>query len=260
MLRVLAGAKHNPTLVDRSIDVRTPESIAFSYELAGLGSRFLALVIDQVLQVLILLALVFGVGLIARRIAFAGLPPPSAAAEKIAGAIVIAAMVFVVFMIFFGYFIVFETLWNGQTPGKKALGIRVVRDGGYPVDFGASLVRNLIRVGEVALGYYAVSAISAMISPENKRLGDLAAGTIVVRDARLSAASLLRRQAETPSYAPTLYLSGDERALIKRFLERRDALDADRRRELAAKLAKRVRERVPPELARLDDEGLLERL
>lgn len=246
--------------MDRNVDIRTPESIAFSYELAGLGSRFLAVAIDLVIQVAVLLAIFGGLMLAASRI------QPDAAkhiadsgVEKFAEAIAVALLVAIVFTIFFGYFIVFETFWNGQTPGKKALGIRVVRDGGYPIDFGASLVRNLIRVGEMILGSYALAAISMLLSPENKRLGDLAAGTIVVRDARLALPEVLETEAE-PVYSPTRYLSGEERSLIKRFLGRRDALTPERRRELAARLAMRVRERVPADMQRLEDESLLERL
>jgi len=105
-----------------------------------------------------------------------------------------------------------------------------------------------------------LAAISALISPENKRLGDLAAGTIVVRDARLAEPAKRATQPEEPVYAPTAYLTGEERGLIKRFLERRDALTSDRREELAAQLAARVRDRVPDDLKRVDDEALLERL
>ena len=151
-------------------------------------------------------------------------------------------------------------MWNGQTPGKKLLGLRVVRDGGYPIDFGASLIRNLIRVGEQLVGYYILAAISALLSSENKRLGDLAAGTIVVRDARLATPRPPIGREYEPAFAPTRYLNGDERALIKEFLDRREALAADRRKELAAQLAARIRARVPEELSRLDDEPLLERL
>jgi uncharacterized RDD family membrane protein YckC len=245
--------------MNRNIDVRTPESIAFTYELAGLGSRFLALAIDQVLQLAILAAIFGGLILATER-----LPPPAkhvleSGSEKTAEAVAVALLIAIVFTVLFGYFIIFETAWNGQTPGKKVLGIRAVRDGGYPVDFGASLVRNLIRVGEMTIGYYALSAASMLLSPENKRLGDIAAGTIVVRDARLTLPEVLAAQAE-PVYSATRYLSGDERSLIKRFLERRDALAPERRRELAAQLARRVRERVPPEMRGLDDEPLLERL
>lgn len=245
--------------MDRTLEVRTPESIAFTYELAGLGSRFLAVIVDQAIQILTIVGIFFGLVLAGSRMQ-AVRHEPSAISDKVASSIAIALIVFVVFMIFFGYFIIFEAAWNGQTPGKKLLGLRVVRDGGYPIDFGASLIRNLIRVGELLVGYYLLAAISALLSPENKRLGDLAAGTIVVRDARLAAPRELIGKAADPVYASTAYLNGDERALIKRFLERRDALNEGRRHEIAAQLAARLRSRLPDELARLDDEALLERL
>ncbi|HET6275993.1 MAG TPA: RDD family protein [Candidatus Cybelea sp.] len=245
--------------MDRTLEVRTPESIAFHYELAGLGSRFLAVMVDQAIQILTILAIFAGLILAGSRMG-AVRHAASSDSDKVATSIGIALLVIVVFIVFFGYFIVFEAAWNGQTPGKRLLGLRVVRDGGYPIDFGASLIRNLIRVGEWIIGYYVLAAISALLSPENKRLGDLAAGTIVVRDARLAAPRELLRRAEETTYAPTAYLSGDERALVKRFLERRDELNEERRREIAAQLATRVRSRVPQELARLDDEPLLERL
>lgn len=253
--------------MDRDVDVRTPESIAFTYQLAGLGSRFLAYAIDLLLQIGIVLAIFGGIAIIGARLpadSGSGLGKGSdPSLEKIAAGLIIAMVVVLFFTIFFGYFIAFETFWNGQTPGKKALGIRVVRDGGYGNDFGAALIRNLIRVGEMALGFYLMSAISMLISRENKRLGDWAAGTIVVRDERVALApqllEKLKQQAE-PAYASTMYLTGEERALIKRFLDRRGALTQQRRFELAAALASRVRSRVPPDLARLDDESLLERL
>jgi len=245
--------------MDRNLDVRTPESVALTYQLAGLGSRFLAVAIDLLLQLAILLTLFGGLLLAASRIEPAAKHVVASGSEKIVEAIAIALLVAVVFAIFFGYFIVFETFWNGQTPGKKAIGIRVVRDGGYPVDFGAALVRNLIRVGEMAIGSYVLSAVSMLLSAENKRLGDFAAGTIVVRDERLALPEIPANEAE-PVYSATRYLSGEERSLIKRFLDRRDELAPERRSELAAQLAGRVRERVPADLARLDDESLLERL
>ncbi|HVA34000.1 MAG TPA: RDD family protein [Candidatus Baltobacteraceae bacterium] len=246
--------------MDRSIDVRTPESVAFTYDLAGLGSRFLALALDQLLQLLVLAGVVTGIVFASARLPVASHVVTTAESQRLGEAIVIALLTFVVFAIFFGYFIAFETMWNGQTPGKKALGIRVVRDGGYPIDFGAAVVRNLIRVGEFALGYYLLAAISMLLSSENKRLGDFAAGTIVVRDAPVMLRDDLRREAVTPTYAATLYLSGEERALVKRFIEARDEMPSQRRSELAAALAARVRPRVPSDLQRLDDESLLDRL
>lgn len=245
--------------MDRSLDVRTPESIAFSYELAGIGSRALAVMIDLCIQLGILALFIWGIVLLAG--AQKGHPVHEPAPDRLAYNIIAGIVIFILFAIFFGYFILFEALWNGQTPGKKIMGIRVVRDGGYPIDFSAALVRNLVRVGEWALGGYALSALCALVSPENKRIGDYAAGTIVVRDHAMDApATLIEDLREEPSYAATAYLSGEERAIVRRFLERRDTLVPEARERLAHQLAERVRARVPADLARLDDESLLERL
>ena len=247
--------------MDRFLDVRTPESIAFSYELAGLGSRALAVIIDLVVQIALVTLFILGLAYIGAHAPKTPDPLLTDATFRFAQNIVVGFVIFVLFAIFFGYFILFEALWNGQTPGKKLMGIRVVRDGGYPIDFSASLIRNLVRVGEWAIGGYAISAISALISPENKRIGDIAAGTIVVRDHRMEAPKqLLEDLREEPSYASTLYLSGEERGIVRRFLDRRESLAPQARAKLAAQIAERVRPRLPADLARLDDESLLERL
>lgn len=165
----------------------------------------------------------------------------------------------IVFVVLFGYFIAFEAFWNGQTPGKKLLGIRVVREGGYPIDLGASFIRNLIRAGELALAFYAVSAIAALVSPENKRLGDMAAGTLVVRDSPAQSLSKILAQADAPPSRIAM-LSDDEHAIVARFIARRGGMDPHHRRALAFQIADRVRKRVSSDLQRLDDEELLERL
>ncbi len=247
--------------MDRTLDVRTPESIAFSYELAGIGSRFLAVAIDLLLQIGILVALAWGIAAIAPHTVASVQRGSAHHGTGFARNAVLGVLIFILFVIFFGYFIIFEAFSNGQTPGKRAIGLRVVRDGGYPIDFTASLVRNLIRIGEMMFGFYALAAVSALISPENKRLGDMAAGTVVVREAKMqSPASMLREIRDEPVYAATAYATGEERAIVKRFLERRDSLDPNRRVALAHEIAARVRPRVPAELQRLDDEALLERL
>jgi uncharacterized RDD family membrane protein YckC len=244
--------------MDRTLEVRTPESIAFSYDLAGVGSRFLALAIDFMIQIVTVVLIAWAL------IAISGHTHPGyvvlRGADRVIYNLTIALIVAVLFLVFFGYFIAFETLWNGQTPGKRMLGIRVVRDGGYPVDFMASLIRNLIRVGEMALGFYAVSAVVAVLSPLNKRIGDIAAGTIVIRESRMESPEQMLREVAEPVYAATAYVSGEERSLIRRFLERRHDLVPARRVSLAHQLAERVRPRVPADLQRLADEDLLERL
>src|SRR5581483_1523950 len=146
--------------MDRTLEVRTPESIAFSYELAGLGSRFLAVALDMTIQILVMAGILWG-------LAYAGLHEEAARhvsePTKIETNLAIAFIVTIVFIIFFGYFIVFEAFWNGQTPGKKIMGLRVVRDGGYPADFASVAIRNLIRVGEFAAALYAISAVATLL-------------------------------------------------------------------------------------------------
>lgn len=244
--------------MDRTLDVRTPESIEFSYHLAGVGSRFLAVMIDLCIQVGFVLVLFWGFFLIAGKAPH--IARHVAPADRLGTNLGIALVIAVVFLVFFGYFIIFEAMWNGRTPGKKALGIRVVRDGGYPLDWGASLVRNLVRVVEAMLGFYAVSVLVAVLSPQNKRVGDFAAGTIVIRDSRIESPGLMLEEMREPVYASTAYVSGEERAIIRRFLDRRSDLTYERRRELASQFADRIRPRVPPELQKLPDEDLLERL
>lgn len=240
--------------MDRYVSVRTPESIAFSYELAGLGSRFLAVAVDLAIQTLLIIAIFWGLSLAATTE-----KTPVRGNMHLADSIAIAVVVAIVFAVFFGYFIVFEAFWNGQTPGKRMLGLRVVRDGGYAVDFTACAIRNLIRVLEFALGFYVISAVAAVLSSENKRLGDIAAGTIVVRDVKAATLETLVAQNEA-ARRPLQSLTPEEQVLVDRFVNRRAGLEPHVRAQIAARLAERIRSRVPAELQRLDDEELLERV
>ncbi len=246
--------------MERNVDVRTPESIAFRYELAGLGSRCLAVCADITIQTITLLLIFWGIYYAAMRLptAHAQLTPDD---DSLGRSLAIALVVIIVFMVYFGYHILFEAFWNGQTPGKKMLGIRVVRDGGYPLDFGGAFLRNVIRIGEEALGFYAISAVTMLLSSENKRIGDYAAGTIVVREGRLAKPlSLVEALSVGARAGSGAYLTDDERALIAQFLARRADLDGQRRNELAAALAARFRDRAQADLRMLRDEELLERL
>ncbi|MFN2460939.1 MAG: RDD family protein [Candidatus Velthaea sp.] len=242
--------------MERTLEVRTGESIAIRYELAGLGSRFLAVSLDIGIQLactaaVLLLLVVLQAPLIA---VVAALHLP----VKTLSAVLIAVSVMAVFVIFFGYFIVFELWWSGRTPGKRALGIRVVRDAGFPLDVGGAVIRNLVRAVDVALGLYAVSALVALLSRENKRLGDYAAGTIVVRDAAYSP-SVLDEYLVRPTPADDGLAAGD-RALVVRYVLRRDALEPHARADLAARLAARVRPQLRADFAHLSDDDLLAHL
>ncbi len=189
--------------MSREILVVTPENIEIEYELAGIGSRFLANLLDSFLQTAIYLGLWTVVGLIALIV---GLTTSvfSRALGVFFGEIQLAFALVAGFVVLWGYFIWFETVWNGQTPGKRQLGLRVVRDGGYPINVFAAIVRNLIRVMDgmplaalilLAGGYFgkepAVAAMGGLcilipvlcmlLSQRYQRLGDFVAGTMVVK-------------------------------------------------------------------------------
>jgi uncharacterized RDD family membrane protein YckC len=243
--------------VERSLDVRTGESITIRYELAGLGSRFLAVGVDLAIQIGVTLAVVLALALALRPLSGVARVVPSNLG-KTGEAVSIAVVVVAVFLLYFGYFLIFELWWSGRTPGKRALGIRVVRDAGFPIDIGAATIRNVVRVLEFGLGFYAVSAVSAIVSPQNKRLGDFAAGPIVVRDRRYESIALdsylARESAGDDGLAPA------ERELVERYVARRAQLDSGARIRLAAQIAGRIRPRLRASFDHLDDDALLKHL
>jgi len=243
------GPPHEPCFVERSVDIRTGEAVEIKYELAGLGSRFLAVLVDGAAQVAVLIVAAIAAALVAGSIRQL---PRSANLT----AWVIAAAVLFVFVVLIGWFIVFEIWWSGRTPGKRALGLRVLRDGGFPIDAGAAVIRNLVRIAEILLGFYALYAISTLISKENKRLGDFAAGTIVVRD-RADAGPDLDAYLDSPARLAT-GLTESDRVLIERFLARRSALAPEARTSLASRIAQQVRPTLLASYNNLDDESLLE--
>jgi uncharacterized RDD family membrane protein YckC len=241
--------------VERNVDVRTAEAVAMRYELAGLGSRFLALVADLTVQVVVaavavVVAILFGV--VEHNLDHSISTP---AELKLGYTILIALAAIGSFVLFFGYFIAFELLWNGQSPGKRLLGLRVIRDGGFPVDAGASVIRNLTRVIEAGLGFYVVSGFVTLLSPENKRLGDYAAGTIVVRD---NAAAIPELAALGDDEDANDGLDREDRALIGAYLARRKNLDVDAAGEIAAAIAARIRPKLRASFHYLNDVDLIE--
>jgi uncharacterized RDD family membrane protein YckC len=241
--------------MERTLDIPTAEAVDVRYELAGLGSRFLAVLIDLVVQLA-------AAGAIFALIAWLPAPitlyfSPLAFRNPIS-ALTLAFFVLAMFAIFFVYFIVFEVASNGRTPGKRALGLRVIRAGGFPVDVTASVIRNLVRIVEVSLGFYLVSALVVLRSPRNQRIGDLAAATIVVRDraVRSDILDVIRAAANERDDG----LSTVDRELIERFVQRRAELDANARVLVAASIAARVRPKLAAAFPHLDDESLLEHL
>lgn len=164
----------------RTLEILTPENIPLNLEPAGIATRFGAALIDIMIQVGI-----FVIG----SIVFAIL---SIFARALGDSTVIQAVAIIAgFLLLFGYHILFETIWNGQTPGKRVFGIRVVKDGGRPVDFFSVATRNLVRIADFLPASYGFGAGAIFLSPQYKRLGDMAAGTVVIRE----------RQAKTLGFA-----------------------------------------------------------
>ena len=247
--------------MERSVSVRTPEAIAFYYELAGLGSRFLALLVDMIIQSLV--AILLFIAALEGAASAATFARSLHIGEKAMASTVFAVGVLLFFVVFYGYFVFFEKLWNGQTPGKRLLGIRVVRDGGYPVELVGSIIRNLVRIVEQILGFYVISVISMLLSSENKRLGDFAAGTIVVRDrgfeVRDPKAWLRPVAGEATSADNRLIerLTPDELALVDKYVARRTSFDPRSAHDAASKIASALRPKLDPDFAALPDDELL---
>ncbi|MGH7699828.1 MAG: RDD family protein, partial [Gemmatimonadales bacterium] len=151
--------------------IETPEHVVVELELAGLGSRAAAAVLDGLLVLLLFIVVNLGLGGI------------ESVAPDAAESWVVAFGIIVNFLAFWGYFLLFEALNHGRTPGKRAVGIRVVMDTGHPVTFGAAAARNLLRLVDAQpLFAYLVGLAFVLLHGQNKRLGDIVAGTIVVRD------------------------------------------------------------------------------
>jgi uncharacterized RDD family membrane protein YckC len=246
--KLLQGLRAVPSGIDlkmeRSVDVATGESVAFSYELAGLGSRFIAVGIDIAIQ---LGVLVVGIALFLGA-AFLLAPHGKAPTlEKVGQAVVAAIGTFALFLLFFGYFIIFEFAWAGRTPGKRAMGIRVVR--------------NVVRILEFGIGFYGLSAIATLVSPRNRRFGDMAAGTIVVRDARYERTGTVSladvRRASESDDDLVAALTAAERDLIRRYAARRTSLGIAARTSVAARIAAAVRPKLKHPFTHLDDDDLL---
>ncbi|HEX5436967.1 MAG TPA: stage II sporulation protein M [Gemmatimonadaceae bacterium] len=237
---------------EQLVDIETPEQAIFSYSIAGIGSRAAAALIDALICVGVLLALVLVTLVFLTVVTDKG---AGSAIEQLTGAWALGLVAFLQFAILWGYYLLFEVLWDGQTPGKRRIGIRVVQDGGFSVSWTTSALRNIARAIDMQPALtYGVGVVAAAMSRSGKRLGDHIAGTIVVRErvARELPVDSNAARPRTPraagfrsAPAVSAALTDDEFALLDRFLERRRALDATRRAALMAQMLERFRDRLP---------------
>jgi uncharacterized RDD family membrane protein YckC len=155
------------------LSIETPELVAIEMPLAGIGSRFIALLVDTLL---------WAAGLVLLGLMFWAIQPAVEAFSALSYQWAVAIVTLVMFVLNWGYFTLFEAFWNGRTPGKKIAKIRVIQRSGRPIGFFESLARNLVRFIDQIPFFYAVGVITMFITRQHQRLGDLAAGTLVVRD------------------------------------------------------------------------------
>lgn len=270
--------------MSREILVVTPENIEIEYELAGIGSRFLANMVDTLIQIAIFLGLIIVSWLF---ILLLGLSS-TAMAHKITdlvGGIAAALAIIAFFLVFWGYFIWFESRWSGQTPGKRQLGLRVIRDGGFPINIFAVITRNLLRVIDgmpllvlalliggltgrqdylAALGGLdlIVPLCFVLFTVRSQRVGDFVAGTMVVKQ-RAPRVPTLEALAPPPRVLPehlTAYALADigqhvyemtvpEYRAVRHYIDRRWQLAAPLQQTAAMRLAVPLMQRlgiIPP--------------
>jgi len=239
------------------LTIETPEQTALDFAIAGIGSRFLALALDTLIQMAV--GFVVGIG---GSILIGVL---SAAVPK-AAMWGFAILILFYFLLYFGYFALFEIIWNGQTPGKRKAGIRVIKDSGRPLTPAESIARNLMRIVDWLPAFYAVGIVSALLTKENKRLGDLVAGSLVVRETSFSDLKPAWQTAVAPS-GPALpplgasQLSPEEGALIDSYLSRRQDLAPDVRYNMAEEILRRIKPKLTlPAENLLSTEKILEAL
>jgi len=181
--------------------IETPERVPLHFALASIGNRFLACAIDHGLQIFALILMVGAFQLVAD---YSGIGDWFSRAPKW----IYALLTVVVFLILTGYFAFFEWIWNGQTPGKRWLKLRVIREDGRPVTFWEASVRNLLRsVDMMPVPFYSIGLISVFMNTRDQRIGDMVAGTVVVRE----------RQAEAPAFAEVFDAPISDPALRRSF-------------------------------------------
>ena len=262
---------------EETLIIKTPERVPLAFPLASIGNRFLAVAIDHTIQYLAIAAVFVGFMLIA------------GAGQSTFGAFetldrempnwVIAVMIFVLFLLFAGYFAVFEWLWDGQTPGKRLLKLRVIREDGRPITLWEAIARNLLRIFDAFPGFllpiYSAGLIALFMSNRDQRVGDLFAGTVVIREREdeaptfaeafansIADAAYRRVQPRTSFEANVAAMTESEIEVVESFLRRRWDLTERQRQWMAWRIALPIMFKLKPryDAATFTYEGFLEEL
>src|SRR5881397_3114598 len=235
------------TVAAGRLEIETPDHVVLRYDLAGAGNRGFAALLDFLIATVIVATAILVIVL---------------AIPVIGGAIVEAtgAALLLTLSLVWAYFILLEWLWNGQTIGKRAFGLRVITEDGSPAPFTAVLVRNLVRVADFMPVFYGVGVMVIILSPKSQRLGDLAAGTYVVRAPRPKVDWFSLRTV-TPlgagTTAETRRMPGEAQRLVREFVAREAELGPTERARIAAVIAAKLRTYTVEDLGPLDDIDLI---
>jgi len=263
---------------EETLIIETPERVPLAFALASIGNRFLAVAIDHFIQYLSIFTVAWAF------VNFSGVgglgmsDSPSQFFDEMPKW-TMAILIVVLFLIFAGYFIVFEWLWNGQTPGKRLLKLRVIREDGRPITLWEAIARNLLRIFDAVPGFilpvYSIGLISIFLSSRDQRVGDMFAGTVVVRERLdeaptfaetfsnpVSDAAFRRVQKRTEFQANINLLSESEIEVVESFLRRRWDLTERQRLWMGWRVALPIMYKLKPnyDLQTFTYEGFLEEI
>jgi uncharacterized RDD family membrane protein YckC len=244
------------------LTIDTPEQVAIRFPVAGIGSRFLAILADSAVQVVAYALLILVFVLIATSAPKTAAGDFSHSGEKW----LIAGLILFHFLMYWGYFTLFETFWNGQTPGKRLCKIRVIQQSGRQITFFEAMIRNLLRIVDMFPGFYLIGVVTMLCNRRHQRLGDLAAGTLVVHERQseeplwggngprtITAGAFEPAVTEAPfrsSEEGTIpadavaRLSAEDLSVIERFFSRILDMDLDTRARIAERLASQMSQKM----------------
>jgi uncharacterized RDD family membrane protein YckC len=225
--------------VDTVARVETPEQVRFDVRLAGPARRSVAYIVDLLIELAVLLGL--AVVLLVGGVEYDNLQGWS-----------LGLYVLVLFAVEWGYHVFFETIWSGRTPGKRLVGLRVIKEGGYSVAFSDALLRNLLRAADFLPTAYALGLIVMAADGRFRRLGDWVAGTMVIVEARSHVGARVELAPAEPrelaAISSGVLLSAAELEAIELFVRRRELKRTVRAVELAELILPTLLDRLPASL------------
>jgi uncharacterized RDD family membrane protein YckC len=262
---------------EETLIIETPERVPLAFALASIGNRFLAVLIDHFIQYMAILIVAWAF------VSWSGVADMnSIERDELLAQMskwTIALMIIIVFLIFAGYFIIFEWLWNGQTPGKRLMKLRVIREDGRPITLWEAVARNLLRVFDALPGgfipIYSVGLVSIFMNNRDQRIGDMFSGTVVIRERtdeaptfaetfsnQVSDGAFRRVQKRTDFRADVNLLTVDEIEVVESFLRRRWDLSDRQRLWMAWRVALPIMYKIKPnyDLQTFSYEGFLEEI